>query len=73
MTNDTYFKLSEAQQYNIERASCVLKLLSDLVDAIPDQRTIHIDPRGLSILLDTVQHQLPTGQDMPFINKTSPA
>ncbi|MDI1278064.1 hypothetical protein [Methylobacter sp.] len=64
----SHFELSEEQEQCIYYARYTLQLVCDLADAIPpDKTTVQIDPRGLSALIVSVQQQLPTHKDMPFI------
>lgn len=63
----SHFELSEEQEQCIYHARYTLQFVSDLVNAIPDQSIVQIDPRGLSALLAAVQSQLPTDKELPFI------
>ena len=63
-----HYILSEDQANAILDAIDRMQLVIDLSLAIYPAKTLQIDPSGLTALLSSIQKQLPTDKQMPFIS-----
>ena len=63
-----HYILSEDQVNDLCNAIDTLQLVIDLSNAVYPAKTVQIDPSGLSALLSSLQKQLPTDKQMPFIS-----
>lgn len=63
-----HYILTEDQANAIIDAIGTMQLVIDLSNAVYPAKTVQIDPSGLTALLSSIQKQLPTDKQMPFIS-----
>lgn len=61
-----YFKMTEAQEYQLYRVNHSLGAVVNMLDGIPKDRTLTLNSEELSVLLSLVRDSLPNPKDMPF-------
>jgi len=62
-----YYQMTEDQEFAVYEARNAMSGLLSLIDSVPPDKTITLNPAEVSALLSILKDRLPKSEDMQFV------
>lgn len=69
VAQSAHYRMSEDQEFAIYETRNALRGMINIIDSIPPDRSVTINPEEISALLSLLQARLPSSDDMLFVSK----